>query len=294
MSRNKCWCGNDTHHRSELQHRMAFIKAKSLDNGLMITVVVGGEDSPRTFNIHETLLRSTSPFCDKALSGDWKESKDKKINLPDEDPMIFDVYQKWLMLDKILIGSQGQSPLEAIKDSEVIWDSPTDSDSDSDSESDSKSEPEKDSEPEPESESEPESSSSVIFKILLGCYVLGDHLLDTNFKNTIIDTVTSLIEAEQYPTEWISVLPQKLPESSGLRRLFEDVWVDLAEGDWIEQNVSNNMDETVDFLVHLTKKVLDARSVSSEHRWVPEGCRCKYYDKALEEERDPPRAPPHW
>ncbi|KAK8192061.1 hypothetical protein BKA81DRAFT_285583, partial [Phyllosticta paracitricarpa] len=66
-----------------------------------IRIPVGGGDNPKVFQVHEVLLRSSSSFFEKALGGDWKESKEKMVPLPDEDVEIFSIYQKWLLLNKL-------------------------------------------------------------------------------------------------------------------------------------------------------------------------------------------------
>ncbi|KAK8174537.1 hypothetical protein BC567DRAFT_228390 [Phyllosticta citribraziliensis] len=117
--------------------------------------------------------------------------------------------------------------------------------------------------------------SAGIFDILLESYILGDHLLDAKFKNAIIDEVLQLINMfSEFPKKWVSVLPKRLPESSGLMRLYEDLWARRADGDWFEGISTDSMDDTTAYLILLAKKALDFRGKKGDSF----GRRCKYYD----------------
>ncbi|EED24537.1 conserved hypothetical protein [Talaromyces stipitatus ATCC 10500] len=62
--------------------------------GKTVDVVVGHEHE--TFSIHEKLIRASSLFFDKAMSGAWQESAQNTIELPDDEPEIFGLYHHWL------------------------------------------------------------------------------------------------------------------------------------------------------------------------------------------------------
>lgn len=48
------------------------------------------------FGVHEDLLRVSSLFFDNAMSGDWQESKQRTVQLPEDEPKIFALYVHWL------------------------------------------------------------------------------------------------------------------------------------------------------------------------------------------------------
>lgn len=54
------------------------------------------------FNVHEKLIR-TSPFFDKAISGRWRESTQKTVQLPEDEPEIFGIYVHWLYFGKLSV-----------------------------------------------------------------------------------------------------------------------------------------------------------------------------------------------
>lgn len=62
--------------------------------GRTVDIAVGpqGEIS----SVHEKLIRKSSPFFDKALSGAWQESRERTVRLPEDEPEIFAIYVHWL------------------------------------------------------------------------------------------------------------------------------------------------------------------------------------------------------
>ena len=61
----------------------------------IITIVVGSAE-PIKFRVHENLIRGRAPFFEKALSRDWKESEEKIVKLPLQEPKTFELYKNWL------------------------------------------------------------------------------------------------------------------------------------------------------------------------------------------------------
>ncbi|KAF7122784.1 hypothetical protein CNMCM5793_000894 [Aspergillus hiratsukae] len=62
--------------------------------GKTVDIAVGVQKE--IFSVHETLIRASSSFFDKAMAGDWKESQQRTIQLPEDEPGIFALYVKWL------------------------------------------------------------------------------------------------------------------------------------------------------------------------------------------------------
>lgn len=67
----------------------------------VIKVVVGPHDASRTFFVHEKLVVERAPFFERALNGQWKESDDKLVELPDDDPDVFFLYLQLLYTTKL-------------------------------------------------------------------------------------------------------------------------------------------------------------------------------------------------
>lgn len=62
--------------------------------GDTVTITVGSDKVP--FTVHETLLRATTPFFDKALSGGFAEAETRTISLPVDEPEIFLEYIRYI------------------------------------------------------------------------------------------------------------------------------------------------------------------------------------------------------
>jgi hypothetical protein len=56
--------------------------------------MAGSEE--QIFSVHEGIIRASSSFFDKAVAGEWKESVQRTINLPDDEPKILKLYIHWL------------------------------------------------------------------------------------------------------------------------------------------------------------------------------------------------------
>jgi hypothetical protein len=83
-----------------------------------IEVKVGEGEKQKTFDVHESLIASRSLFFKKAMSGSWKESKDRIVNLPEEDPEIFKIYVHHLYTGSVAVIPE---PLPAITGRHAKW-----------------------------------------------------------------------------------------------------------------------------------------------------------------------------
>ncbi|RDW92790.1 uncharacterized protein DSM5745_00112 [Aspergillus mulundensis] len=83
-------------------------------SGTTVTIVVGSEG--HTLCIHETPARKTSTFLDEEVSCLENDFKEKKIELPDEDPEIWALYVHWAYLGSI----PTKADKESIKDVEYL------------------------------------------------------------------------------------------------------------------------------------------------------------------------------
>ena len=63
-------------------------------------MVVGTESEQKTWYLPEKVLTRCSPFFDAALNGKFAEASSKVINLPEDDPMTFEIWVTWLSLGK--------------------------------------------------------------------------------------------------------------------------------------------------------------------------------------------------
>ncbi|KAF2241925.1 hypothetical protein BU26DRAFT_389222, partial [Trematosphaeria pertusa] len=61
-----------------------------------IKIVVGTGELQEEFFVHEGILCERSQFFEKALNGDRAESDERLVNLPEDDPATFSLYQELL------------------------------------------------------------------------------------------------------------------------------------------------------------------------------------------------------
>lgn len=71
-------------------HKLMFTRF----TGGSVGVLVGVEK--KLFSVHEKLIRASSQFFDKAMSGAWLESAHRTIQLPEDEAEIFGIYVHWL------------------------------------------------------------------------------------------------------------------------------------------------------------------------------------------------------
>jgi len=66
-------------------------------------VLVGPESSVKEFSVHEDLICPRSMFFKKAMSGTWKESEERKVELPEDELEVFALYLKLIYVSKCLL-----------------------------------------------------------------------------------------------------------------------------------------------------------------------------------------------
>lgn len=71
-----------------------------------VQVNVGNDKHKKTFSIHDAVLCSGSEFFKRALNGTWKESEERVINLPEDDPDVFSLYVHCLYTGKLAVVSK--------------------------------------------------------------------------------------------------------------------------------------------------------------------------------------------
>ncbi|KAF2814003.1 uncharacterized protein BDZ99DRAFT_364756, partial [Mytilinidion resinicola] len=49
------------------------------------------------WSLYESLLCQNSAFFRKELQGSFKEGKEKKLTLPDDEPEVFELFVQWLL-----------------------------------------------------------------------------------------------------------------------------------------------------------------------------------------------------
>ncbi|KAI4189404.1 MAG: hypothetical protein L6R41_001512 [Letrouitia leprolyta] len=68
-----------------------------------VTVKVGSEAAQKSFVMHTELLTYHSAFFKAATAGNWDEAKTGVINLPEDDPEVFQLFLDWLYQPKLCL-----------------------------------------------------------------------------------------------------------------------------------------------------------------------------------------------
>ncbi|TGO54507.1 hypothetical protein BCON_0106g00240 [Botryotinia convoluta] len=74
---------------------------KILYEGPTATIIVGPADKPTKYVVPQALLCHRSKFFDRALNGHFKESIEKRIELPEETTEKFELFLEWIYCKKI-------------------------------------------------------------------------------------------------------------------------------------------------------------------------------------------------
>ncbi|KAF2502313.1 hypothetical protein BU16DRAFT_4689 [Lophium mytilinum] len=122
----------------------------------VVTVRVSSTNRSQDFLIHDSFLVKSSDFFAAALRGEWRESIERVIPLPDLSPDHFNIYFHWLYSGKIYSAPDGydKKPVQ----------------------------------PQVETEFKGEMSS------LVRCWTMGQRLMDTKFMDTVMDALIHLVE----------------------------------------------------------------------------------------------------
>jgi hypothetical protein len=117
----------------------------------------GATDCSTDFTIHDSLLRESSEFFAAALRAHWRESVEGAIHLPHGTLGTFSIYSSWLYNRKIYTSlSENEFSVEGAYEAELQVDS---------------------------------AALQEELTKLIRCWILGDCLLDTNFKDTVMDAL---------------------------------------------------------------------------------------------------------
>ena len=63
-------------------------------------MTVGAESKQKTWYLPKRVLTHCSPFFDAALNGNFVEASSKAVDLPEDDPIAFEIWATWLSLGK--------------------------------------------------------------------------------------------------------------------------------------------------------------------------------------------------
>ena len=75
------------------------------------TIVLCAGEEQKEYLVHTNVLTtSSSKFLNSMLSNDWRETREKRLRLPEMRPEVLEVYLHWMYTGNVVLGP---SPAEA-------------------------------------------------------------------------------------------------------------------------------------------------------------------------------------
>jgi hypothetical protein len=230
----------------------------------MVTIQVDQGYTKRNFHVYKNLISAKSEFINNALKGDWRESKDRLVELPEFSSEDFEVYHVWLLTGRLHCRDGDKDYADQCLDLDK-----------------------------PEDLKDYEGSLWWEMDKLGNLSDLGHYLLDTDFTDTVSDAmIQCMIElhAEKcpFPVAKGPDMIAKLPESSPTRKLIFDLvaWTtDEAQMRRISADLRANPteEENLGFMIGvsmaMTSKLTSSTPPPSSplESWKSPETACKYH-----------------
>jgi hypothetical protein len=150
---------------------------------------VGSEEAK--YVLHKNFVCSKSDFFRAAMEGEWKESKEKVVRLPNVQPATFTIYIGWIYAGILDLQSEPEPPQRSSA-SKV---------------------------PNPE-------VANATFDTLVDAYALGEMVQDAGFRNGLVNELIKAVEGFSVipSATTVSGMWIKVSEGSKLARLMVDYW----------------------------------------------------------------------
>jgi len=211
-------------------------------------VLVGDEEA--AFTVHEALICKHSDFFTAACSGEWKEGQTRTVRLPaPNDPAHFQLYLDWLYSQRLV------NVTELVRKGLVEQDVSTQSGA----------------------------QGLHVVDGLCDLWILGNYLLDTSFKNTMISRVIT----NEVPRGGLILLStvkkiiKGTPTDSGIQRWLLDHLGPLITAQQLEEAREWL---PAQFVFHLLKKMTNFRDkVNNVKTYLPQKADYRKYHDGVEE-----------
>lgn len=202
-------------------------------NGEAIVFLVG-TDAPKRFIVHEGLIKPRSDFVRLALRGDWKEAQERTIPLPEDDPNIFSVYQRWLYAG--LIHTRPNSTASKTDDE---------------------------------------------YSMLVKAYILGEKIMDSNFKDSIADAIVEKLRlTHKFDTGLTDLVYNNTLPASLLRRLWLDAYYNFGAPEWLNASLVGDT-INAEFMVEFSRYQMQYRASSGAFGPDAMFASCTYHGHGL-------------
>lgn len=198
----------------------------------------------RRYSVHKKLVCQASDFFRAACTGEWKESKERLVKLPEIEPATFAVYICWIYTGEIDVATQTvDDQVQSIKYERAM--------------------------------------TNDVYRGLLArltcSFALGDMLQDVTFKNAIIDELVALYTGGRKtpPPSDAHALWKAVPQESGFTRVFVDI---VAVGCNVASFNKDAVDYPEGFVQEIAKAGMRDRDMILFDRGPLKRPRCFYHD----------------
>ncbi|KAF2869199.1 hypothetical protein BDV95DRAFT_578587 [Massariosphaeria phaeospora] len=228
-----------------------------------LDVVVGTGVHSETFKVHELALCDRSGYFRNAMKPEWasQRANPRVVELPDDDPEAFSIYQTWLYSRQLAILPDACDTRDAGRGKRQVGGGETESVGVGAGAG--PSHPGGDS----MSDSFIAADSASGFHALAYAYVLGERLLDTSFQNAIADAYVLYARGagsgdaatlkRYYPSnEDIRIIYEGTSEGNPMRQLLVDIWSCRGKAEWLSEGEA---ELPRDFLLMVTRALLKGR-----------------------------------
>lgn len=192
-----------------------------------IKIVVGTGELQEEFFVHEGILCERSQFFEKALNGDRAESDERLVNLPEDDPATFSLYQELLYTHTLHIKKDSEAGLEqagGIEEATIVEEE---------------------------------------FTALSKLYVLAEKLMDKRTKTVVLDSFYARVgqlsktgDVQSAALDCVRIIYGGTRTSSSIRDLLVAFYTDYGDRSFLPEEVEN---VPSDFLYDISRSMLKKR-----------------------------------
>ncbi|KAK5126057.1 hypothetical protein LTR85_011412 [Meristemomyces frigidus] len=207
--------------------------------GTSIIIFEVGKETPERFAVHENVITPRSDFVRMALSKQWKEGKERTIPLSEDEAAVFRLYHLWIYTNRIFSDTRTDTTAFQLT-------APREDDTE--------------------------------YQLLVKSYILGEKLLDTHFKDAVLDClIEKLRKTCTFDTRLTNTIHENTPEGSPLRRLLQDIYVWAGNSTWLDEALLGDY-VNAEFLLDLSKRHMAFWGGRRPEKVPYVGCTCGYHE----------------
>ncbi|KAK4543233.1 hypothetical protein LTR36_005783 [Oleoguttula mirabilis] len=210
--------------------------------GTSIIIFEVGKERPERFALHENLITPRSDFVRMALSKEWKEGQERTIPLPEDDADVFRAYHLWIYHNRIFSDKRTDTTPFQGSLTTIAQEDGTE------------------------------------YPLLIQAYILGEKLLDTHFKDAVIDCIIDKLRTTRtFDVRLTNLIYDNTPEKSPLRRLLQDVYIWSGNAAWLDEELLGEY-VNAEFVLDLGKRHMAFWGGHRPEKVPYLDCSCGYHE----------------